>query len=228
MKKYLVLLLAVVMVFGVAMSAFAAATLQELLDMVPSSAKEFNATGSSGNGLNGPITLWWDFHPENQTGDVWMLVASNNAGKIASAARLENAEGKFVEGIIIGGVEKSKATNNIAYSLIKFEGMWLTGKEAFDISMNSNKEFKGGQYISGNLKDYFPHLVTLYYYDGDIYVASFVQLEGDLAIIVGEDKIKLPPVGYDFLGWSYDKNASVGYSVCFRHPNRQGVDSLSA
>ncbi|MCL2153831.1 MAG: hypothetical protein FWH57_12955, partial [Oscillospiraceae bacterium] len=161
MKKYLVMLLAVVMIFGLAASALAANSLEALIAQAPAGAREFEADGVSNNGLNGPVTLWWDYHPATQTGDVWMLVASDNAGKIGTAAQLGGQTG-----IIIDGVEKKNA-NNTAYTLIKFEGVWLTGDEDFDVSMNSDGAFKGGQWISGNLRDYFPQLVNVTYFDPD-------------------------------------------------------------
>ena len=58
-KKIISSLLMVMMLMGVwVMPAFGAASLPELLALVPSGAREFNASGSSNNGLNGPITLW--------------------------------------------------------------------------------------------------------------------------------------------------------------------------
>ena len=160
-KKLLSFGLAVIILLSVALPAFAASSLADLIAKAPTGAREFNADGASGNGLNGPVTLWWDYHPETQTGDVWMLVASNNAGKIGTAAQLGGKAG-----IIIDGVEKKNA-NNTAYTLIKFVDVWLTGEEDFDVSMNNDGSFKGGQWISGNLRDYFPQLVNVTYFGPD-------------------------------------------------------------
>ncbi|MDR0373092.1 MAG: hypothetical protein LBI79_06000 [Nitrososphaerota archaeon] len=88
------------------------------------------------------------------------MVASQSAGKVGTAAILD---GKV--GTIVDGVEKSKATNNIAYTLVKFTGVWLTGDEDFAVAMNNNKRFDGGQAITGNLRDYFPQLVNIKYWD---------------------------------------------------------------
>jgi hypothetical protein len=169
-KKILVVLLAVIMVFGLIQgAAFAANSMEQLAAQFPMfnpdypeiEVNVFYANGSSGNGLNGPTMLWWVYDTVNQTGDVWMLVASNNAGKIATAARLGDCIG-----IIIDGLEKKAAPDgSTAYSLIKFPGMWPTGNENFDVSMNDDGSYKGGQWINGNLAQYFPQLVNVTYYD---------------------------------------------------------------
>jgi len=200
-----ILVLALVMgcfVTALTPKANAATTLPELTGQVPSSAKEFNADGKSVNGLNGPVILWWDYHPETQNGDVWMLVASKSAGKIGTAAQLGGHTG-----FVIDGVEKGDA-DNVAYTLIMFKNIWLTGDEDFDVSMNKDGSFKGGQWISGNLADYFPALHAIHYYDGDVHIASIPYLSNEKATIMDDKDLPISPTGYEFLGWSYEKRVT--------------------
>jgi hypothetical protein len=206
-QKIISMILLLALIAGCFVTAFtptvsAANSLDALIAQVPKDAREFTASGSSGNELNGPVTLWWDYHPETQSGDVWMLVASKNAGKIATAARIETKDG-FREGTVIDGVEKSKETDNVAYSLVKFEGIWLTGDENFDVSMNTNKEYKGGQWISGNLRDYFPQLVTVTYFDPDgVQLGVDTVMSGEKTIVWSWTAAK---TGYKFEYWIDDE-----------------------
>lgn len=186
-------------------------SMDDLTELVPHSAKEFTATGESGNGLNGPVTLWWDYHRETRTGDVYMLVASEAAGKPATATWLDGTKGA----VIFGGDKKDSAVKNVGYSLVMFEGVWLTGTEPFIVSMNPNGAPSGGQTITGNLKDYFPQLSNIKYWDdtNPPVLRSFltqvdldIDLSGETTSVRSWPEEYTPPLGYKFRCWIDDND----------------------
>ncbi|MDR1992223.1 MAG: InlB B-repeat-containing protein [Nitrososphaerota archaeon] len=174
----------------------------------------FAVNAVSGNGLNGPVIVWWYHFPDAPTGNVYMLVASQSAGKIATAARLGTAEGT-----ILGGVDKKDA-NNIAYTMLKFTNVWLIGNELVHINMGNG--WNTGQAIIGKVNEYFPQLVTVTYFDGGIFYHgpeytlgySDPVVSGSAITIADITKLPryLPHTGYTFTGWATSVNGGVVYS----------------
>ncbi|MDR0373975.1 MAG: InlB B-repeat-containing protein, partial [Nitrososphaerota archaeon] len=172
----------------------------------------FTADAISGNGLNGPVIVWWYHFPDAQTGDVYMLVASQSAGKVAIAARLGAAEG-----VILGGVEKKDA-NNVAYTLLRFTNVWLVGNEIIHINMGNG--WNTGQAIIGRLNEYFPQLVTVTYFEGGTFYRDLPLGYSDPIVsgteITIADITTLPRyadhAGYTFSGWAKSINGAVAYT----------------
>ena len=193
--------------FAVLSQTVRATPLDDLKGQVPNTATEFIAVGISNNGLNKPNTLWWDYDLVAKTGDVYLLVQSDNSGKIAVTAKLGSADGE-----ILGSVDK-KTTGSIAYTLIKFTGVWLNGDETIFVDMAA-----GGQNINGKVSDYFPQLRTIRYYDDETFLGSDTQPSGTTVFVWDIDE--LPggvPTGYKFLGWAYVNHAERP-SVAVRSP----------
>jgi len=194
-KKLISMILTMVLVLGLLPigTAFAANSEQALRDLVPGTAEEFRAGGGSTNGLNGPNTIWWDYNPATRTGDVYLLVASSNAGKVAKGARLGGVNGSVLDSFAPGG-------NRTAFTLIKFSGVWLIGDELIQVDMGNG--YGTGQEIKGSVNDYFPQLKNITYYDGDTWLGTDAVLSGKNAEIRGEDYFKLINNGYVFVGWA--------------------------
>ena len=171
----------------------------------------FTADLESGNGLNGPIIIWW-YYISGNTGDVYMLVASERAGKIGTAAILGGTGSPAINGgtpgAILGGVEK-KAAGNAAYTLIKFANVWLTGTE--NIVINMENGWDTGQTIKGKVSDYFPQLASVRYWDGSPFFKTGDGPIGYSSPVLSGKSVNVKGIsdfvninerpGYTFLGW---------------------------
>ena len=196
-KKILAMIIAAAMVFSLTpMTAFAANSLNALKLLVPAGAIEIKAEGASINNHSGPDTLWWYYDSITKTGDVYLLMANSQAGKIAASANLGGKSGKILDTYRPGG-------NGTAYSLIKFENVWLSGNVLLTVDMNG-----GGHNINNVAISAYFSLVTLNYYNGDDFLASDNELSGNYITVKDVDELPDAKKGYEFLGWSYAKGAT--------------------
>jgi len=159
--------LAAIMVLGAFWMAFAAADSLEELEALAQGDLIIGG-GSAGTGHFDAIKLWWDYDSSTGIGDLWILLFSNPNTKTPEASFMGvdvdyngGTPGEFIDSYVNG---------NDAYSLVKFEGVSLTGNERFKICSsidgNGNCNTKGNN-LGGNLADYFPQLRNIYYYSMD-------------------------------------------------------------
>ncbi|MDR0372452.1 MAG: hypothetical protein LBI79_02655, partial [Nitrososphaerota archaeon] len=154
---------------------------------------EFRVDAVSGNSLNAPILLWWDYHDDIKLGDVWMLIASSPDMKWTDDAMLGTTKCK-----VLAYAPDTLNGKGVAYSLIKFTNVWLTGTDKLDISMESGLN-NPGQGIHGNVNDFFPQLVTIKYWDrGTLLQPAVIVREDDVVIIRDCEEIN---TGYKFSHW---------------------------
>jgi hypothetical protein len=208
LRKTISIILVLALVAGCFVTVFtptvsAATSLVNLKTGVPSSAVEFIAGGISGNGLNGPNTIWWDYDSVAKSGDVYLLVASANAGKIANGAMLGTTVGLRIDSLA-KDVDPA-APKGTAYTLIKFTGVWLNGDEILQVDMGNG--YGTGQEIKGAVNDYFPQLKNIRYYDDETLLGLDTQLSGTTVTVWGIDDLPGVPTGHKFLGWAYEKKA---------------------
>ena len=200
-KKYLAIVLVALMILGAAIPALAANSLDALKALVPASAVMFNANGASTNGHSGPEIIWWDYDNVAKTGTVYLIVANAQSGKVAKGATIGSTAGSIIDSYAPGG-------NATAYTLIKFSNVWLYGDELLSVDLGA-----GGQNMNGKVSDYFPQLKNITYWDGDAKLGSDTQLSGTTVKIWDISYLPNVPTGFEFLGWSYVKNAAAADMV---------------
>jgi len=200
-------------------TASAASSLLELEKRVPSNpTMTFNADVESGNGLNRPYTIWWFYYPgEPPTGEIWLLVESDNTGKKATEATFDGKPG------IIQDTFEQKG-NLPTYSLIQFKDVWLDGNARLYVRMGNSNGGATGQTIDGQLKTFFT-MITITYYDGipfyklndDPIGTESVPLDKTTTItildILSERLRRISHPGYTFYGWTTQVGGTVDYAA---------------
>ena len=237
-KKFLSLLLVMIMVIGLLPAAALAGdvtSLAKLIEMVPGDLRDnpVVTTGKSGNGLTLPLFIWFDREKGN-TGDIYLLVRALggkqcNSSKIVTIEETDEKTGEITSevsstGSVLGNYSVTKDPNSYNIQVIKDEGyvnksaeyylimfpkVTLSGNDKISVIVDNDTNGNNHGIVGKEMTGFFKNLHTVTYKPGTQGTWKVTDNGSYRSFLLEGDNT---PTFYEIMGYRPDAKHNPGYT----------------